>query len=169
MGKKAIEIVEEKGMKVDEVIGLLQKAYADEWLAYYQYWIGAKVAEGAMRTSVQAELEEHAKEELEHADKVAERIIQLGGTPILEPKDWYKHTNCGYDAPADPDVIELLKQNISAERCAIEVYKKLFEATKGKDILTAKLALHIMEDEIEHEHDLEDLQKDIEHIQTKKA
>ncbi|HEY89612.1 MAG TPA: ferritin, partial [Thermoflexia bacterium] len=48
------------GLDVDELIVKLNKALADEWLAYYQYWIGAKVAAGPMRGAVAAELEEHA-------------------------------------------------------------------------------------------------------------
>jgi Protein distantly related to bacterial ferritins len=101
MGTKGREIVD---MDVSKLLDLLNKAFADEWLAYYQYWIGAKVVRGSMRGAVEAELEEHAGEELEHAEDLAERIIQLGGTPLLKPEDWYKFTNCGYDSPEDPDV-----------------------------------------------------------------
>jgi len=57
MGTKGREIV---GLDVDKLIELLNKALADEWLAYYQYWIGAKVAKGPMRGQVVFELEEHA-------------------------------------------------------------------------------------------------------------
>lgn len=57
MGKKGREVV---GLDVDKLIDLLNKALADEWLAYYQYWIGAKVARGSMRGQVVFELEEHA-------------------------------------------------------------------------------------------------------------
>ncbi|MCD6079878.1 MAG: ferritin, partial [Candidatus Omnitrophica bacterium] len=64
MGTKRREIV---GVDVEKLIELLNKAYADEWLAYYQYWIGAKVAEGMMRGAVVQELEEHAQDELRHA------------------------------------------------------------------------------------------------------
>ena len=61
----------------DEVIALLNKAFADEWLAYYQYWIGAKVVKGPMKESVIAELLQHAADELRHADMVSNRIIQF--------------------------------------------------------------------------------------------
>jgi len=158
MGTKARELV---GGDVKKIITLLNKAFADEWLAYYQYWVGAKVARGQMRNAVTAELEQHAGEELKHAGMLTERIIQLGGTPILKPEDWYKQTNCGYDAPNDPSVKALLKQNIKGEQCAIEVYKKLAEATKGTDVITYHLALQIMADEIEHEEDLEALLEDM--------
>jgi bacterioferritin len=161
MGTKAREIV---GMDVGEVVGLLNKAYADEWLAYYQYWVGAKVAQGPMRGAVVAELMEHAGDELRHAGMLTDRIIQLGGTPILSPEDWYKVTNCGYDAPEDPSVGALLEQNIKGEQCAIDAYKSLLEAVKDKDIVTYNMALEILEDEIEHEEDLQALQEDMKMI-----
>ncbi|MDD5565521.1 MAG: ferritin-like domain-containing protein, partial [Candidatus Omnitrophica bacterium] len=139
----------------------LNKAFADEWLAYYQYWVGAKIARGQMRGAVVAELEQHAGEELKHAGMLTERIIQLGGTPVLKPEDWYKETNCGYDAPHDPSVKALLTQNIKGEQCAIDVYKKLSDTVKDKDAVTYHLALEIMSDEIEHEEDLEALLEDM--------
>ena len=111
------------GEKVEQVIEMLNKALADEWLAYYQYWIGAKVAVGPMRGAVTVELEEHATEELGHALLLVERILQLGGTPLLSPEDWYDATNCGYEGPEDPYVEVLLVQNIQGEQCAIGVYQ----------------------------------------------
>ncbi len=157
MGSKGIEIV---GMDVNEVINLLNKAYADEWLAYYQYWLGAKLVKGPMKDAVITELTEHANDELRHADMVANRIIQLGGTPILEPKKWYDFTNCGYEAPSNPIVEEILRQNIKGEQCAISVYKSLLEITQTKDPITYNLALQILEDEVEHEEDLQSLMED---------
>ncbi|MGD2147652.1 MAG: ferritin-like domain-containing protein [Anaerolineae bacterium] len=149
------------GEKVDQVIEMLNKALGDEWLAYYQYWMGAKVAVGPMRGAVTAELEQHATEELGHALLLVERIVQLGGTPLLSPKDWYDVTNCGYESPEDPYVEVLLDQNIQGEQCAIGVYEKLVEFTKDVDPVTYEMALQIMTDEIEHEEDLQALQEDI--------
>ena len=77
-------------MDVDELINLLNKALADEWLAYYQYWIGAKVVKGPMKDAVISELDLHATEELTHAQLLVTRIVQLGGTPLLTPEDWFK-------------------------------------------------------------------------------
>jgi bacterioferritin len=149
------------GKEVDKIVELLNKALADEWLAYYQYWIGAKVAAGPMRGAVTVELEEHATEELGHALMLVERILQLGGTPLLAPQDWYEATNCGYEAPEDPYVEELLAQNIQGEQCAIEFYKKLVDFTKDVDPVTYEMSLQIMTDEIVHEEDLQALQEDI--------
>jgi bacterioferritin len=149
------------GKDVDQLIELMNKALADEWLAYYQYWMGAKVAAGPMRGAVTAELEEHAAEELQHAMMLVERILQLGGTPLLSPQDWFEMTNCGYEAPEDPYVGVLLEQNIAGEQCAIEVYKEMMDFTEGKDPVTYEMALEIMTDEIEHEEDLQALQEDM--------
>jgi bacterioferritin len=158
MGTKGKEIV---GMDTNELIKLLNKAFADEWLAYYQYWAGAKVARGPMRGAVTAELEEHAGDELKHAGMLVERIITLGGMPILKPEDWYEMTNCGYLAPEDPSVKALLEQNIKGEQCAINIYKKLLEAVKDKDPITYNMILDILEEEVEHEEDLQSILEDL--------
>jgi bacterioferritin len=159
MGTKGREIV---GTDLEELIELLNKALADEWLAYYQYWIGSKVAKGPMRGALVAELIEHANDELRHADMLVERILQLGGTPLLRPEDWYEVTNCGYEAPDRPYVMALLDQNIKGEQCAIGVYQELVDITKDTDPLTYELALQILTDEVEHEEDLQALVEDIE-------
>jgi bacterioferritin len=158
MGTKGRAIV---GIDVDNLIVVLNKALADEWLAYYQYWVGAKVAKGPMRGAVTAELVQHATEEFGHAELLANRILQLGGTPLLKPADWYEMTNCGYEAPDDPYVEVLLEQNIKGEQCAIGAYQELVELTKDADPVTYEMALAIMSDEIEHEEDLQALAEDI--------
>jgi bacterioferritin len=158
MGTRGREIV---GMDVDELIRVLNRAYASEWLAYYQYWLGAKLIKGPMKDAVAAELNLHATEELNHAVLVSNRIIQLGGTPVLQPTDWYALSPCKYDAPDDPYVAVLLDQNIAGEQCAISVYKDLMDLTKDKDMVTYNLALTILEQEVEHEEDLQSLKEDL--------
>jgi len=147
-------------MDVDELLNLLNKALADEWLAYYQYWIGAKVVKGPMKDAVIAELELHATEELTHAQLLVTRIIQLGGIPVLSPDEWTKITNCGYDAPEDPFVSVILDQNIKGEQCAIQVYSKLLDITREADPVTYDLVIQILKDEVEHEEDLAALKED---------
>ncbi len=159
MGTKGKEIV---GVDVNNLINLLNKAFADEWLAYYQYWVGAQVVKGPMRGAVVAELTEHAQDELKHAGMLTERIIQLGGAPLLDPADWKKLSNCGYDAPDNPFVKVILAQNIKGEQCAIDVYNKLLATVKDKDIVTYNMVAEILEDEVEHEEDLQALLEDIE-------
>lgn len=161
MGTKGKAIVK---LNVTDLVTKLNKALADEWLAYYQYWVGAKVAKGPMRGAVVAELLEHAGEELKHAEMLSDRIIQLGGTPILNPEDWFKLTNCKYDAPTDPHVKRIVEQNISAEQCAIDVYRALTELTMHDDPLTYHITLEILSDEVEHEEDLQALKEDMELI-----
>jgi bacterioferritin len=158
MGTRGREII---GMNVDELLGLLNRAYASEWLAYYQYWLGAKLIKGPMKDAVAAELTVHATEELSHATLLAGRIIQLGGTPVTDPKQWFALSPCAYDAPDDPYVAVLLDQNIAGEQCAISAYKALMDATKDRDMVTYNLALTILEQEVEHEEDLQSLKEDL--------
>jgi bacterioferritin len=159
MGTRGREIV---GMDVNELIKLLNGAYASEWLAYYQYWLGAKVIKGPMKDAVAAELNLHATEELAHATLLATRIVQLGGTPPTNPKQWFGLSPCTYDAPEDPYVAVLLAQNIAGEQCAISAYKNLMDVTKDKDMVTYNLALTILQQEVEHEEDLQSQQEDLE-------
>ncbi len=150
-----------KGIEVEEVITLLNRAYADEWLAYYQYFIESKVIKGLMKDAAITELNQHAADELRHATMIADRIIQLGGTPILHPNDWMKYTNCGYDAPKDFDVVAILNDAIKGEQCAIKTYSGIVEITRNKDIVTYDLVSSILADEVEHEEDLQSLCDDI--------
>lgn len=162
MGTKGTSIVK---IDVEKLLSLLNEALADEWLAYYQYWIGAKVIKGPMKGEVMAELVQHANDELRHAGLLVDRIIQLGGTPILDPKEWQDKTHCGYLTPEDPYVKKILEQNISGEQCAIDVYEKLIELTRGKDEVTYQVIQQILSDEVEHEEDLQALMEDLESIQ----
>jgi bacterioferritin len=158
MGTRGRAIV---GMDVNELLNLLNGAFASEWLAYYQYWLGAKVIKGPMKDAVAAELNLHATEELNHATLLATRIIQLDGTPVLNPKDWFGISPCAYESPKDPYVSVLLAQNIAGEQCAISAYKNLMDVTKDKDMVTYNLALTILEQEVEHEEDLQSLLEDL--------
>jgi bacterioferritin len=156
MGTKAREIVE---LDVGELLAELNKAYADEWLAFYQYWIAAQVAQGRESKMVAEELKRVALEELEHAEELANRIIQLGGRPLVNPKEWFTKTNCAYkEPPKDPkNVAQIVKDTVEAERCAITVYNKLATMTHGKDHATYHLARHILDEELEHEDAFENM------------
>jgi len=150
-----------KGLDINDIITKLNKAYADEWLAYYQYFIEAKVVKGIMKDAAIAELDQHAADELRHANLVADRILQLGGTPLLNPKDWFTHTNCGYEEPKDFDVVSILEDSIKGEQCAISIYSELADFTRDKDIVTYDIVSQILADEVEHEEDLQALHDDI--------
>lgn len=159
MGSKGRQII---GIDVEELLRTLNAAYASEWLAYYQYWLGAKLIKGPMKDAVAAELTLHATEELNHATLLAGRIVQLGGTPVVDPRRWFDLSPCAYDAPEDPYVAVLLDQNIAGEQCAIGVYNDLMAGTKDKDMVTYNMALTILEQEVEHEEDLQSLKEDLE-------
>ena len=161
MGKHGIEILD---LDVKKLIKMLNEALAEEWLAYYQYWIGSRVIEGPMRTDIEQELQVHADQELNHAVMVADRIDQLGGTPLLSPADWMEHSRCKYLAPEDPYVEKILEQNLDGERCAIKRYKEIADFTYGKDHSTYQMAITILDEEIEHEQEIEDWQADIERM-----
>ena len=163
MGKEAIKISK---LDVAKLIDMLNAALAEEWLAYYQYWIGARVMEGPMRSDIESELLVHATEELGHAEQVATRIIQLGGTPLLDPAEWAKHAKCKYEAPTDPYIESILDQNLRGERCAIERYQSIADFTFGKDYSTYQMAIGILNDEIEHEDDIESWIHDIERMKS---
>lgn len=152
MGQQAIKILK---LDTESLIKMLNEALSEEWLAYYQYWIGARVMEGPMRSEIEPELLVHADQELNHAVLVVDRILQLGGTPVLNPSQWMKLSGCDYDEPVDPYVETILQQNLKGERCAIQRYQNIAEFTYGKDHATHQIAINILNEELEHEEDIE--------------
>jgi bacterioferritin len=158
MGKEAVNIL---SIDVNKLIDMLNAALSEEWLAYYQYWIGARLMEGPMRSEIEPELLLHATQELNHAVLVVDKIIQLGGTPVIHPQEWFKLSRCKYDAPTDPYVEAILEQNLKGERCAIQRYKEIADFTNGKDHTTHQMATTILNEELEHENDIEDWLTDI--------
>lgn len=84
MGKKGREIVD---VNVRELIDDLNRAYADEWLAAYRFWLSAQIARGVMGHEVAEEFTDAFTEEVGHAEALAKRILKLGGTPVANPAD----------------------------------------------------------------------------------
>lgn len=160
MAKESVNILKGK-LNVENLISQLNAALSEEWLAYYQYWVGALVVEGAMRADVQGEFEEHAEEERQHAQMIAKRIIELEGVPVLDPQEWSKLARCKYDSPQDFDSVCLLKDNVASERCAILRYQEIADFTNGKDFTTCDVVKKILAEEEEHEQDLQDYLTDI--------
>lgn len=148
-------------MHRDEFIKKLNQALADEWLAHYQYWLGAKVLCGPLKEAIIKELKEHSEDELRHAGMLADRILELEGIPLLNPQEWFKVTGCGYEEPKDPSSDKILEQNIRGEICAIDTYKALAKQTIDSDSRSHMMILKILDDEIEHKEDLQALQKEI--------
>ena len=165
MGTQGRKIVDPD---VDELVKHPNKAYSDEWLAYYQYWIGSKAVRGPNKEAVVAELTLHATEELGHAVLLTTRIIQLGGTPVTNPQQWFKLTNCGYDAPDAPFIVNVLEQNIKGEQCTIKSYNSLLKKIRDKDPVTHNIVLGILQMEVEHEEDLQALLEDVNVIMKNK-
>ena len=100
MAKESVNILKDK-IDIVDLLAQLNAALSEEWLAFYQYWVGSFVVEGAMRGDVQREFQEHAAEEYNHAKLLADRIIELEGVPVLDPKQWFDLARCKYDAPVD--------------------------------------------------------------------
>lgn len=156
MGKQAIKIV---GIDVKGLIKSLNRAYADEWLAYYSYWYMARIVTGPGYEDMGELLEKIAKDEIEHADELANRIIELGGEPIAHPMELEKNANAPYPKPpvGTSDYKGIIKVVCDAEAGAIDVYNKIAQETLGKDHATYQLACHILAEEIKHEEMFEDL------------
>lgn len=165
MAQNVIKNLHEKGIDVNATVAMLNKAYADEMLAAYQYLAPIGLAVGKLRPEVEEEFNKHSSEELEHAQILKDRIIQLGGVPLQSPEEWYAHTNCGYTKPTDYNTKVLVSQNLEAERKAEDVYLAIMKACKeAGDDVTYKIARDILMDEQEHEQDLEDFLNDMEII-----
>ncbi len=156
MGEKGKAIVD---LNVEELIGELKKAYLDELLAFYSYWITARVAEGFHGEELVEHFSEESKDELGHAEKWANRIIELGGSPVVPPTGWEAGANVPWTAPRDEwsDAEGMVEDQIRAERDAIETYNRLAKMTFGKDPVTYQLAVEMLSDEVRHEEFLENL------------
>lgn len=146
-------------MEKHELIEQMNQALADEWLAHYQYWLGAKVISGPTKEAIVKELVEHSEDELRHAGMLADRILELGGVPLMSPEEWLEASGCGYEAPEDSCSAAILEQNIEGEACAIDTYKALAQVTKERDAKSHQMFTEILEDEKEHKEDLEKLKK----------
>lgn len=156
MGKQSIKVA---GLDVKDLIKDLNKAYADEWLAYYSWWYMANTVTGPGYEDMSEFLDKIAKDELEHADELANRIQELGGLPIANLNELDKNSNCSYPKPPKKtsDYNAIIKLVLEGEACAIDVYQKLAEKTMGKDHATYQLVCHILSEEIGHEELFEDL------------
>lgn len=155
---KALEIV---NVDIKVLLSKLTTAFADEWMAAYQYWMGAKLVRGPLRAEVAAELMIHYQEEMAHAMLLADRIIQLGGDLRMFPQDWQKRGGCHYDAISNAQVVSVLQENLKGEQCAIEFYHGIVKMVEGKDFVTYNIILKVLADEIEHEQDIIQLLEDI--------
>jgi len=158
MGKKGIEIVAAK-IDVNEVISDLNKAYADEWCAHYQYWLAAHWVSGINADAVSSRLTEQSADELVHAERFANRIIELGGEPEMDFASLPDVAAGGYKAPPkdSSNLKQVIQDVIDAERGAVDFYNKMTEKYKDKDYVTYELFKTVLLDEVSDEDEWEDL------------
>jgi bacterioferritin len=141
-----------------ELIADLNRAYADEWLAAYAYNYMGQVVSGRRAANHLAELLlDTSKDELEHQQELAERIVSLGGKPVADITRLEESSNVGYPIPPanEKDFEAIVKTVIKAEEDTIEVYNRLARKTHGKDPITYNLIVHILTEEVEHEDEFE--------------
>ena len=156
MGKQARAIVE---LSLKDLVKDLNKAYCDEWLAFYLYWYMAQIVSGRAYEDMQEFLNKIAKDELEHAQELADLIIKLGDVPIANPMELAKNANFPFVMPPKntADINRMIRIVTEAEAGAIEVYNKIAKKTLGKDNVTYQLVTHILSEEVEHEEMFENL------------
>lgn len=140
---------------VEKTIEILQSVLATEIVCVLRYTMNAVAASGLSSQSVKEEFDEHAKEEQEHMRLVAERINQLGGKPNFNPEGLASRSASEY---ADADtLIEMIKENLVAERIAVEHYRELIRYFADKDPGTRVMMEKILVTEEEHANDMQDL------------
>ena len=141
--------------KVQQAIELLQTALATEVVCVLRYTMHAVAAVGIDSESVKEEFVEHANDEHEHMEKIAERINQLGGTPNLNPEGL--HTRSATEYGNAQTLIDMIKENLVAERIAVEHYRDLIRFFADKDPTTRVMLEGILAQEEDHANDMHDL------------
>ncbi len=137
-----------------EICKLLNDALATEWVCVLRYKRHYFTASGLTSTPIADEFLVHANEEMTHADRLAERIVQLGGEPMLDPAQLLSHSHAEYDDSLDLN--SMIRANLVAERVAVEVYRQMIQIIGDKDPTTTKLLQEILADEEEHADELSD-------------
>jgi bacterioferritin len=140
---------------VKQTIEILQAVLATEIVCVLRYTMNAVAATGISSDGVKEEFDEHAKEEQEHMRKVAERINQLGGSPNFSPEGLLSRSASQYVEGAN--LIEMIKENLIAERIACEHYRELIRFFADKDPTTRVMMEGILTNEEEHANDMHDL------------
>jgi bacterioferritin len=151
MGQKGKEILE---IDANEVLKDLNSAYADEWLAHYQYFLYAQVIEGINAEILKEKLEEQSNDEMNHAKQLINRILELGGKPTT---DIMKASTCGFSEPPEDysDLAKVVELVLEGERCAIEKYNALAKKYHMKDLVTHEIFEDLLNDEVGDEEDWE--------------
>jgi len=140
---------------VRKTIDLLQNVLATEIVCVLRYTMHSIAATGISSESVKAEFAQHAKEEQEHMHAVAERINQLGGRPNFNPEGLATRAASQY--VEGKNLIDMIKENLVAERIAIDHYRELIRYFGDDDPGTRVVLERILVVEEEHANDMHDL------------
>jgi bacterioferritin len=143
------------GSNTKEAIALLNHAVATEIVCVLRYKFHAVCAVGLASESVKKEFAQHAREEEEHLDWLAERINQLGGKPDMNPEGLLARASSEY--VEGETLVDMIKEDLVAERVAIETYRDLVRYFGDKDPTTRTLLERILAQEEEHANDMHDL------------
>jgi bacterioferritin len=139
----------------DDIVQLLNDALATEIVCVLRYKRHYHTAHGLASPNVAEEFLEHATAEAAHADRIAERIVQLGGEPDFSPDSLSKRSHADYDASSD--LKAMIRANLVAERVAVEAYRQMINLIGDKDPTTRRLLEDVLNDEEEHAEDMKDL------------
>lgn len=136
----------------ETVIKLLNEALATEIVCVLRYKYHYYMAKGIHAKSVAAEFLEHANEEQIHADRIAERITQLDGTPNFSPEGLASRSHADY--VEGDDLVDMIKEDLVAERIAIDSYREIINFIGASDSTTRRMMEEILAMEEEHAEDL---------------
>src|SRR5271165_31354 len=140
---------------VEQTISILNDALATEIVCVLRYMHHYFMATGVHAMAVRDEFKEHADAEREHADKIADRIQQLGGKPDFNPASLVQRSASQY--AEGNSLADMIKEDLIAERIVIEVYQKMIRHFADHDPTTRVMIEGILRDEEEHASDLSDL------------
>ena len=138
----------------EDIIKLLNDALATELVCVLRYKRHHYTAKGLASPKIAEEFMVHATEETAHGDKIAERIVQLGGDPDFAPDSLLARSHADYDD--SHDLKSMIKANLIAERVAIEAYSQMIMLIGDKDTTTRRLLEGILSQEQEHAEELSD-------------
>ena len=138
-----------------QVVELLNAALATELVCVLRYKRHHFTASGLASPAVADEFMVHATEEAQHADRIAGRIVQLGGKPDFHPGRLLEHSHADYDE--SDALIAMVRANLVAERVAVETYRQMIGLIGDRDPTTRRMLEDILADEEEHAEDMKDL------------
>jgi bacterioferritin len=148
-------VTDSYGAEREAVIKVLNEVLATEIVCTLRYRRHYHMATGLNSESVRAEFLEHAKEEERHAESVAERITQLNGAPDFDPAALAERSHAEYVEGSD--LASMIREDLVAERIAIESYSEIVRWLGDGDPTTRRLLEQILEKEEEHAEDLASL------------